>query len=290
MKFTIGIIGRGFVGSAVAHGFSPAVGYDANILIYDIDPKKSVNSLQEVVTKSEIVFISVPTPSDERGCINLEILDACLEEVDKTCSLNKSYDSIFLIRSTVVPGTTNAFQEKYKNLKLVFNPEFLTERSALFDFISQTRIILGGLEKNISLVKRLYQDRFGENLSILTTDFQTAELIKYVCNNYFAVKVSFLNEMRLISDAVGANWETVIEGFLRDGRIGNSHTQVPGPDGKFGFGGSCFPKDIQAMINFGNLNNIDLSTLKGAWKTNLNVRPEKDWEELIGRAVLKKLK
>ena len=290
MKFTIGIIGRGFVGSAVAHGFSPAVGYDANILIYDIDPKKSVNSLQEVVTKSEIVFISVPTPSDERGCINLEILDACLEEVDKTCSLNKSYDSIFLIRSTVVPGTTNAFQEKYKNLKLVFNPEFLTERSALFDFISQTRIILGGLEKNISLVKRLYQDRFGENLSILTTDFQTAELIKYVCNNYFAVKVSFLNEMRLISDAVGANWETVIEGFLRDGRIGNSHTQVPGPDGKFGFGGSCFPKDIQAMINFGNLNNIDLSTLKGAWKTNLKVRPEKDWEELIGRAVLKKLK
>ena len=286
MKFTIGIIGRGFVGSAVAHGFSPAVGYDANILIYDIDPKKSVNSLQEVVTKSEIVFISVPTPSDERGCINLEILDACLEEVDKTCSLNKSYDSIFLIRSTVVPGTTNAFQEKYKNLKLVFNPEFLTERSALFDFISQTRIILGGLEKNISLVKRLYQDRFGENLSILTTDFQTAELIKYVCNNYFAVKVSFLNEMRLISDAVGANWETVIEGFLRDGRIGNSHTQVPGPDGKFGFGGSCFPKDIQAMINFGNLNNIDLSTLKGAWKTNLKVRKEKDWENDKGRAVI----
>ena len=290
MKFTIGIIGRGFVGSAVAHGFSPAVGYDANILIYDIDPKKSVNSLQEVVTKSEIVFISVPTPSDERGCINLEILDACLEEIDKTCTLNKSYDSIFLIRSTVVPGTTSAFQEKYKNLKLVFNPEFLTERSALFDFISQTRIILGGLEKNISLVKRLYQDRFGENLSILTTDFQTAELIKYVCNNYFAVKVSFLNEMRLISDAVGANWEMVTEGFLRDGRIGNSHTQVPGPDGKYGFGGSCFPKDIQAMINFGNSNNIDLSTLKGAWKTNLKVRPEKDWEELIGRAVLKKLK
>ena len=100
----------------------------------------------------------------------------------------------------------------------------------------------------------------------------------------------FLNEMRLVSDSVGANWQDqVVEGFLRDGRIGNSHSQVPGPDGKFGFGGSCFPKDIQAMINFGDSKNIDLSTLKGAWKTNLNVRPEKDWEKLVGRAVLKKM-
>ncbi len=288
MKYTIGIVGKGFVGSAVAHGFSSAVGYDSNILIYDKDPKRSLNSLNEIVTQSDIVFISVPTPSDENGAINLEILDKCLKDIEEECNKNGSFEAIYLVRSTVVPGTTENLQKKYKKLKLVFNPEFLTERAAHFDFISQTRIVLGGKKENVSKVKELYLDRFGNNLSILETNFQSAELIKYVCNNFFAVKVSFLNEMRLVSDSVGANWQDVVEGFLRDGRIGNSHSQVPGPDGKFGFGGSCFPKDIQAMINFGDSKNIDLSTLKGAWKTNLNVRPEKDWEKLVGRAILKK--
>ena len=94
--------------------------------------------------------------------------------------------------------------------------------------------------------------------------------------------------MKLLSNKIGANWEDVLEGFLRDGRVGNSHSQVPGPDGKLGFGGSCFPKDIQAIINFGNDLELNLAVLKGAWETNLNVRPEKDWENLLGRAVLDK--
>ena len=92
--------------------------------------------------------------------------------------------------------------------------------------------------------------------------------------------------MKLLSDEVGADWDTVIEGFVRDGRVGHSHTQVPGPDGKLGFGGSCFPKDIQALINFGNSLSINLNVLKGAWKTNLKIRPEKDWEKLLGRAIV----
>ena len=92
--------------------------------------------------------------------------------------------------------------------------------------------------------------------------------------------------MKLLSDEVGADWNTVIEGFVRDGRVGHSHTQVPGPDGKLGFGGSCFPKDIQALINFGDTLSINLNVLKGAWKTNLKIRPEKDWEKLLGRAIV----
>ena len=128
--------------------------------------------------------------------------------------------------------------------------------------------------------------RFGNTISVIETNFESAELIKYVCNTFFATKVSFLNEMKLLSDKVGADWDTIIEGFVRDGRVGHSHTQVPGPDGKKGFGGSCFPKDIQALINFGDSLSINLNVLKGAWKTNLKVRPEKDWEELLGRAVI----
>ena len=146
--------------------------------------------------------------------------------------------------------------------------------------------MLGGEKKNTKTIKELYQLRFGSTISIIETDYESAELIKYVCNTFFATKVSFLNEMKLLSDKVGADWDTVIEGFVRDGRVGHSHTQVPGPDGKLGFGGSCFPKDIQALINFGDSLSINLNVLKGAWKTNLKMRPEKDWEKLLGRAIV----
>ena len=283
----IGIIGKGFVGSAVAHGFSEAAGYHAEIKIFDKDPLRSTNSLEELVTSSEIVFISVPTPSNKDGSINLDILTECLDEINSLASQLDSFNTVYLIRSTVVPGTTRNFQEQFSKLKLVFNPEFLTERSANFDFISQSRFILGGSEENCKVVGDLYKDRFGNSVSIIITDYESAELTKYVCNTFFATKVSFLNEMRVLSDRVNANWDDVMEGFLRDGRIGNSHSQVPGPDGKFGFGGSCFPKDIQALIHFADHVGVDLSVLKGAWKTNIKVRPEKDWEELIGRAIVK---
>ena len=229
---------------------------------------------------------SLPTPSTKEGSISLDILQDCLEDINKIALQTESYQAIYLIRSTVVPGTTRAFQEKFPKLNLVFNPEFLTERSANFDFISQTRYVLGGEEQNVRKVSELYKDRFGKTVTSIETDFESAELIKYVCNTFFATKVSFLNEMRLLSDKVEANWEDVMEGFLRDGRVGNSHSQVPGPDGKFGFGGSCFPKDIQALINFGDETGVDLPVLKGAWKTNLKVRPEKDGELLKGRAVV----
>ena len=107
-------------------------------------------------------------------------------------------------------------------------------------------------------------------------------------NCFFATKVSFMNEMKLVAEKCNVDWEMAVEGFIRDGRIGHSHLDVPGHDGKRGFGGSCFPKDIQAMIRLGESLKIDMNTLSGAWQTNLNVRPEKDWEKLEGRAVVKK--
>ena len=284
--YRIGVIGKGFVGSAVAHGFSEGVGYDAEVKIYDKDPSKSQNTIEEVVNSSDFIFISVPTPSNKDGSISLNILEGCLKDINEV--LEKNSQAIFLVRSTVVPGTTRLLQEKYPTMNIVFNPEFLTERSAHFDFISQTRFIIGGKIQHVNKVTELYRHRFGQTISVVETDFESAELTKYVCNTFFATKVSFLNEMRLLSEKVNANWEDVIEGFLRDGRVGNSHSQVPGPDGKYGFGGSCFPKDIQALIKFGDDLSVDLAVIKGAWKTNLLVRPEKDWEDLKGRAVVDK--
>ena len=282
-KRKIGIIGKGFVGGAVAHGFSSGVGYECDLYINDKDPSKSSHSLEEVVNKSEFIFVSVPTPSNADGSINLDIVNNLMADI---ANINTPNQPIILLRSTIVPGTTENIQSQFPNLKIIFNPEFLTERSANFDFLSQTRYVLGGSNENTAKVADLYRERFGSSISIIETNTQTAELIKYVCNCFFATKVSFLNEMRSISDKVGANWDQVIEGFVRDGRVGHSHINVPGPDGKFGFGGSCFPKDVQAMINFFEKNNEEANVLKGVWERNLVARPEKDWENLKGRAIV----
>jgi UDPglucose 6-dehydrogenase len=93
-------------------------------------------------------------------------------------------------------------------------------------------------------------------------------------NCYFATKISFLNEMNQIAQECGVDWDAAVDGFARDGRVGHSHLSVPGHDGKHGFGGSCFPKDMQAMINFAKTVGVDPTVLKGAWSKNLNVRPE----------------
>ena len=280
---TIGIVGNGFVGSAVRYGFSPNVGVDAEVKVYDKDPNKSTHMLRDVVD-SDVIFLSVPTPSNSDGSMNVDIVDSVLGDISQYADLFEV--GIILLRSTVTPGTTSNLQKKYPNLRIVFNPEFLTVRSANFDFINQSRFILGGSSDDVIEVSELFRERFGSTLSIIETNYETAEMIKYMTNTFFATKISFLNDMKLLADKCGVIWKDAIEGFVRDGRVGHSHLDVPGHDGKYGFGGSCFPKDIQALINFGESNDVDMNVLKGAWETNLKVRPERDWEKLKGRAVV----
>ncbi len=285
-KINIGIIGFGFVGSSVAYGFSPQTGFDqADLRIYDKDDSKSTHSLEAVLDNSDFIFLSVPTPASiNDGSINLSILESVLSDIN---SHGTKDGCVVLVRSTIVPGTTRRFQKMFKNITLVFNPEFLTERSAKFDFINQARFILGGEPENTEKVAELFRIRFGNSTPTIQTNFETAEFIKYMNNCYFATKVSFMNEMRLIADKSGVEWDTAVDGFVRDGRVGHSHISVPGPDGKFGFGGSCFPKDIQAMMSYARTLGINPNVLDGAWETNLDVRPERDWEKLIGRAIIK---
>ena len=284
--YSIGIVGNGFVGSSVAFGFSPQTGCDTDVKIYDKQESKSTHSLEEVLS-SEFIFLSVPTPANEDGSINTDIVNKALSDISKASSTS----NIILLRSTVVPGTTRSFQQKYTNLNLLFNPEFLTERSANFDFINQSRFIIGSGEHSTSKMfsenlAELFRKRFGESTSIIQTNYETAELIKYMTNSFFATKISFLNEMKLVADKCGVDWDTAMDGFVRDGRIGHSHLNVPGHDGKFGFGGSCFPKDIQAIIKFGKSLGLDMDTLSGVWETNIKVRPREDWKSLKGRAVV----
>ena len=283
----LGIIGNGFVGNAIAHAFIPKM----EVRIHDKDPEKNFNSLDEVVNGCDVVFVCVPTPMRQDSTIDLSIVESVFEDIKKVRTDDN--DTVFVLKSTVVPGTTRQLSEKYPKLNIVFNPEFLTERHARFDFLNQSRIILGFPndlgedQKTLTSVKimKLYDSRFSGN-NFIKTNYETAELIKYFNNLFFAVKVSFMNEMKLVTDKVPQiNWSKAVRGFVSDGRVGDSHLQVPGPDGKRGFGGSCFPKDINAFMAFADSLNLDLQVLKGAWATNLNVRPEKDWENLKGRAV-----
>ena len=130
----------------------------------------------------------------------------------------------------------------------------------------------------------MYEKVF-KNVPIIKTKSTIAEMVKYTANCFLATKVSFANEIKQICDHVDVDYDKVIEYATYDNRLGHSHWKVPGPDGKLGFGGSCFPKDINALIYFSKAMDIDVGVLSAVWQTNLKVRPERDWENLKGRAV-----
>jgi len=270
-KYKVGVIGNGFVGEAISFAFSPTT----DLRIYDVDPSKSTHSKEEV-DECKFIFVCVPTPMYKDGRQDLSYIEKVFEDAVK--------GPVYVIKSTVLPGTTKELSKKYSHLDIVFSPEFLTERTAKLDMLTQARIILGGEKRDTQKVRELFEQRF-MNRNIIETDTTTAELIKYMNNTFFATKVSIMNEFKQLSDAIGTDWQTALNGFASDGRVGDSHLHVPGPDGKLGYGGTCFPKDVNALLTLADKKGIELNTIYGGWKTNLKVRPEKDWEQNKGRAV-----
>ncbi len=278
MKNKIGIIGNGFVGSAISHGFR----LHCDLKIHDKDPNKSMHSMEQIIDDSEFIFICLPTPMklNRNNEIDLSIIDSVIDEISSKCDSSKR--PIVIIKSTVIPGTVQKYHDKYKNIDFVFSPEFLTERSAILDFINSSRVVFGCDSVEIAeRMEKLYRIRF-PFVKIIQTDFSTAEFIKYMANCFFATKVSFMNEMYQVANKLNIDWNSALNGFVSDGRIGNSHLDVPGHDGLFGFGGKCFPKDINAFINLCNEMQIDSKVLKAVWEKNLEVREKKDWEEILG--------
>ena len=272
-QFKVGVIGNGFVGESQAYAFSPV----ADVKIFDINPVKATHTLLEVLSQ-DFIFVALPTPMKENG----EQDNSYIENFFSNIGLYNT-NAIFILKSTVLPGTTKLLNEKH-NFNIVFCPEFLTEKTAKLDMLTQSRIVIGGDKQHTEKVLELFKARFGQKHYILT-DTTTAEFIKYMANTFLAVKVSVVNEFYRMSKILGVNWSDALEGFVSDPRIGNSHTNVPGHDGKLGFGGTCFPKDINALITMGKELGVDMNTLEAAWKTNLEVRPEQDWKKLVGRAI-----
>jgi len=271
-KTTFGIIGAGFVGSAVAKGFM----LDGEVLLYDTNEHRRTASFRDTID-CDYVFVCLPTPMRdvEGGRADLSIMDAVFEKIEETRKKEayKNDNTIFIIKSTVPVGTTRRYSEMY-SFPVVHCPEFLTERTANIDFLIPARHIIGGVNPSVlSKVANLFAKRF-PGISILTMGPEEAELVKYMCNCFFATKVIFLNEMKLLVDKLSMNWDEVIDGFLSDGRVAHSHTQVPGHDGDAGIGGKCFPKDINAIINTAELKNVDLSIIKTARDYNSSIRKE----------------
>lgn len=274
MKYKVGVIGNGFVGEAINFLFSS----NSTVKIYDINKSKSINSLDETL-ESDFVFICLPTPMKANGSQDLSFINNFFENI------SNNDNPIYIIKSTVLPGITKKISNKYPNLKVVFSPEFLREKTAKKDIINQSRIILGSDKvEYLNKVEGLFLSRF-KNPNIIKTNSLTAEFIKYMNNNFLATKVSLMNEFYRLSNKVGVDWNVALAGFVADDRIGKSHLDVPGPDGKLGFGGTCFPKDLNSFIKYAEDHNIKMNVLEAAWKTNLEVRPEEDWKNLKDRAV-----
>jgi UDPglucose 6-dehydrogenase len=169
-------------------------------------------------------------------------------------------------------------------LDIVFNPEFLTEANAVEDYKNQNRIIIGGERPGTTTVKRLFAKAFPK-IPIIKTSSTIAEMIKYVTNTFLAMKVSYANEVYQLCQGLNIDYDKVIEYARYDDRLGNSHWSVPGPDGDFGFGGHCFPKDIAALQFVANQLGIDSTMLDAAIRKNDSVRTDLDWTTQIGRAV-----
>ena len=274
---SIGVIGNGFVGQATALFENP----ETKLLIFDIDPKKCKpegTTLKDMAA-CDLVFICVPTPSHEDGKCNTSIVELVvrqLKEINENCNI--------VIRSTVPVGTT-------ESVKCFHMPEFLTEKHWRNDFINCELWVTGHSEMEESRVEK-FRNLFKELLEkahkygkIKHTDFvlvksDESELIKYFRNTFLSTKIAYCNEFYRLCNALNLNYNTISEIACADKRIGLSHIKVPGHDGKFGFGGTCFPKDTNSLITMYKENNIEAAVLNGVMKRNIEVdRPEQDWKE-----------
>lgn len=243
----IGVIGLGFVGQATYEGLRPY--YDVKWCDKSTNPMGLQRATDEEQTTKDkidlpsmldrdIVFICVPTPMDADGAANIGIVESVLVDLEYSIHDDVRPLPVLVIKSTVPPGTTAMLAYKYKSFPVLFNPEFLTEANYLVDFATQDHIIIGGERPATGIVKQMYTLPFPE-AKIIKTDSTYAELVKYMKNCFLATKVSFANDMKRICDHYDVDYDKIVEYATYDDRLGKSHWNVPGPDGRLGFGGTC---------------------------------------------------
>lgn len=278
----IGIIGYGVVGKAFADVFKDKV----NIYIYDRYIPE-YNNIERVVKNCSIVFVAVPTPMYEDGSIDISSVKDVLKRITAVKLPGRKLP-IVVIRSTIVPGTTASLQKQFPALHLVYNPEFLSERNSLADMERTDRVVIGGQLKYCKKVEEIYRLVFPYARYIIT-DTTTAEMIKYAANVTLAGQVMIANELYQICQKLNVDWAFVRNAIILDPLIGRN-TKVPGPDGDFGFGGKCLPKDLNALIHRAKELGYNPELLIQIWNSNLKVRKNRNWEVIKGATSRNKYK
>jgi nucleotide sugar dehydrogenase len=258
----IGIIGYGFVGKALEASLRD------NVEIINIDPKLGTQIKALKAFTPDAIFICVPTPTNKDLSQDISILTSVINEI-KELNLN----TLTVLKSTVLPNYITEIESLIP--EFVYNPEFLREKHAIQDFIDSKLIVFGGSSNSSDSLADIYKNYTKcIHQDYIFTDPVSASLIKYTINSFLATKVTFFNEVNQLFQAseTKSSWDDFVDAVSRDERVGKSHMQVPGHDGRLGFGGACLPKDSNAFSIYADSKNVELNVLKSAINSNNTIR------------------
>jgi UDPglucose 6-dehydrogenase len=257
----VGIVGLGFVGGAIHESFL------SNFVdVIGVDPAKGLSATPEELNSCNGIFICVPSPQGNDGSCDTSILEAVLADLKRI-----NYQGVVISKCTAPPLVYRRLQEQYPNL--VHAPEFLTAANAVRDYVNGTFSFIGGsVSAYVREAERLIKLSQSELETVVHCTIEEAALAKYTINSFMSTKVVFMNEMYKLATNLGCDYSKIAKMVTADKRIGSSHMQVPGPDGFFGFGGACFPKDTSALLKIAQEAGVDLQVLDAAVKKNMILR------------------
>lgn len=255
----IGIIGYGFVGKAITNA------HDRSKLLIN-DPKLFDNtSVEQIKSETSWVYIAVPTPMSDDGELDTSILESVLDSL-------QDYTGLVISKCTALPNFYISAKKQY-SFRLMHVPEFLTAANANIDYMTPEMIVMGGDIADCQYYKDVVIQADNTNTmstKFVATDIGTASAMKYYANSFLATKVVFNNQFAGWCTKQGINWDNLASINKLDKRLGNTHWAVPGPDGMFGYGGYCFPKDVSALTHSDH--NESLSLLKHQFEVNKQIR------------------
>lgn len=282
MFVKIGIIGLGFVGGSMDKSFRKKIGEmglnNIEIIKYDKYKDGGIGTFEECLN-TDILFLALPTPYHHKT----KSYDH--QPIKDTCYLleQNNYSGTIVIKSTIEPTITDMLSDMYKTLHFIHNPEFLTARTAYEDFHNQDHIVLGQgkncPDHKVEIVKKVYQLLYPTAKISICKSIES-ESMKIFCNTFYAVKLQYFNELYLLCKKLNVDYDNVVQLMLKNNWINPMHTTVPGPDGQLSYGGLCFPKDTNALMQFMKKNNVPCAVLESTIEERNKFRKDHDNCEL----------
>ncbi len=255
----IGIMGLGFVGTAMKNIL------ESKHELWCYDPFKEGYDNPIILGHAEIIFLCVGTPMNEDNTVDMSQIEAAISTI-----IDLNINVPIFIKSTIPPGTCNRLSHDY-GLKIGSNPELLRERCAVRDLWASDRIIMGGTREMLDILKKVYYPIFEDDVTYIELTATEAEMVKHTTNAFLASQVGFANEIYNMCQKFGIEYNNIKEAIYLDERLGR-HISVPGTDGKFGFGGHCLPKDLNALVNHSKESGYEPKLFEELLKFNEEIR------------------